>query len=147
MSTGKERSRSPRLQRQAEWSAQEQKNIAAETVEGSTPLSESEAKTLDRHIVRMVDATVTHMDKLWGLFEPDTSGQIHAALGFASWTAYVKDRVQGKIAATDREERKALVAIMSGRGMSQPAIASSLGVSKKTCRTISRWMQVSTLRT
>jgi hypothetical protein len=125
--------RSARLARQREWWAQEQKAIdPAEIVNGTAPLTETKAKQLDGRIQRMVDATVTHMDKLLALLEEAATGQIWGALGFPSWPAYVKNRVQGKISPTDREERKALVELMSGRGMSQRAIAGAVGVSQKT---------------
>ena len=58
------------------------------------------------------------------------AGEIHVALGFSSWPAYVTDVVQ--IVPTDKAERRMLAALMSGEGMSQRAIGAALGVDQKT---------------
>src|SRR5258706_188459 len=58
------------------------------------------------------------------------NGQIHLALGHHSWTAYLADVVQ--IGSQDRDERRKIIALLSGEGMSQRAIASVVGVSQKT---------------
>ena len=57
-------------------------------------------------------------------------GQIHKALEYQSWTAYIKDTVQ--IHVNDRAERKSLVTLMSGKGMPTRAIAAVLGKSQST---------------
>jgi hypothetical protein len=106
--------------------------VDAEIVSDPAPLSETEAMKLDGRIQRMVGTVAGNMDTLLTLLEEAAKGEIHVALSFPSWPAYVQDRVKGKLAPTEREERKALVALMGDRGMSQRAIAASLGVSKKT---------------
>ena len=94
------------------------------------PLSEGKAKQLDKRIRAASTRFANEGDKLLDLLEEAATGQIHVALGFTSWTAYVKEACDFKV--SDREERKALVSIMSGKGMSQRAIAGTLGVSQKT---------------
>ncbi len=122
---------SARLEHQREWWAQEQqKTVETAIVDGTTPLTENQAKTLDQRIRLMVGSISDQLDKLAGLIAEAKAGQIHIALGYASWTAYVKDAIQ--VAPKDKAERKALVTLMSGQGMSQRAIGAALDVSKKT---------------
>jgi len=99
--------------------------IDAELVE---PLSKKAAEALDKKIRAASDRLVTHRGKLIELLDEAARGEIHVALGFPSWTAWVKDAVQ--IQVTDAEERKQWVQLMSGKGMSTRAIAGSLRISK-----------------
>jgi hypothetical protein len=103
-----------------------------ETIEGEIvePLTKKAAEALDKKIRAASDRFVTHREKLIELLDEAARGEIHEALGYSSWTAWVKDAVQ--IQVVDAEERKALVALMSGKGMSQRVIAGTLNVSKKT---------------
>jgi transcriptional regulator with XRE-family HTH domain len=94
------------------------------------PLSEKAAKALDKKIRTASDRLSTTTENLLNLLEEAAAGAIHEALGLPSWTAWFKDAVQ--INVSDRFERKELVKMMSGKGMSQRAIAGSLGVSQKT---------------
>jgi len=104
--------------------------IEAEIVEAPAPLSEGKAKVLDKRIrqasARVIDNTAT----LLNLLDEAAVGQIHVALGFPSWTAWVKDAVQ--ISPADDTERKSLVQLMNGKGMSQRAIADVVGVNQAT---------------
>jgi hypothetical protein len=99
-------------------------------VEVLQPLTEKEAKALDKKIRSASDKLSTQTENLLDLLEQAAAGSIHEALGLPSWTAWFKDAVQINI--SDRFERKELVKMMSGKGMSQRAIAGSLGVSQKT---------------
>lgn len=94
------------------------------------PLSEKAAKALDKKIRSASDKVSTYTESLLNLLEEAAAGSIHEALGLPSWTAWFKDAV--RISVSDRFERKELVKMMSGKGMSQRAIAGSLGVSQKT---------------
>ncbi|MCX2934040.1 helix-turn-helix domain containing protein [Mycobacterium sp. CVI_P3] len=71
---------------------------------------------------------------LYDLVEQAKAGQIHLALGYASWTAYVADACKIEI-KIDRDKRRELVGWLSDEGMSQRAIAATLGVSKNTVTT------------
>lgn len=104
--------------------------VDGEIVDGPTPLTEREAKALDKKIRAASDKLSTTSENLLNLLEKAASGQIHEALGLSSWTAWFKDAVQ--INVSDRFERKELAKMMSGKGMSQRAIAGALGVSQKT---------------
>jgi hypothetical protein len=100
--------------------------IDAEVVQ----LTEKQAKALDKRVRAASDKLSTSTDNLLGLLEEAAAGEIHVALGLSSWTAWFKDAVQ--IQVSDRFQRKELVNLMSGKGMSQRAIAGTLGVSQKT---------------
>lgn len=99
------------------------------TVEVSQ-LTKTQAKALDKRIRSASDKLSTASENLLDLLEQAAAGAIHVALELPSWTAWFKDAVQ--IQVSDRFERKELAKLMSGKGMSQRAIAGSLGVSQKT---------------
>jgi hypothetical protein len=99
-------------------------------VEYQPPLTKSAAKALDKKIRTASDKLTTNAEALWDLLEQAALGQIHEALEYPSWTAWMKDAVQ--FTPSDRVERKALAALMSGKGMSQRPIAGTLGVDQKT---------------
>jgi transcriptional regulator with XRE-family HTH domain len=94
------------------------------------PLTEKGAKALDKRIRQASTRFANEGDKLKELLETALNGEIHKALGFPSWTAYVKDAVD--FVPAGREDRRELVKLMSGKGMSQRAIAGALNVSQKT---------------
>jgi hypothetical protein len=114
----------------AETEAEEEPGTEVAETEAPEPLSEKEAKALDKKIRAASDKLSTQTENLLDLLEQAASGSIHEALGMSSWTAWFKDAVQ--INVSDRFERKELAKMMSGKGMSQRAIAGSLGVSQKT---------------
>jgi len=99
-------------------------------LEGPQPLSEGKARQLDKRIRAASSRVVDQASQLMALLEEAALGQIHVALGYPSWTAYVKDAVQ--ITPVDDTQRKALVSLMSGKGMSQRAIADVVGVNQAT---------------
>ena len=75
----------------------------------------------------------TNANTLLQLLAEAECGRIHLALGYRSWTAYVKDRAQ--ITVTDKLERKALVSLMSGKGISQRSTAAVVAVDQKNVGT------------
>lgn len=99
-------------------------------VEAAPTLSKREAKALDKRIRTASDKFSTSTENLLDLLEQAAQGQIHVALELPSWTAWFKDAVQ--VSVSDRFERKELVKLMSGKGMSQRAIAGTLGVGQAT---------------
>jgi hypothetical protein len=102
--------------------------IDAEVVE---PLGREAAESLDRRIRQTVGFIHDGVEKLLGLVEEAKAGQIHVALGYASWGAYLADvgTVPVKLARANR----ALVANkLSDEGVSQRIIASLLNVSVGT---------------
>jgi hypothetical protein len=93
-------------------------------------LDKHAAKALDDKIREVSGKLATDAADLLNLLKRAKAGQIHVALGFSSWPAYVIDAVQ--FATTDRADRRMLSVLMYREGMSQRAIGASLGVDQKT---------------
>lgn len=100
-------------------------------------LTKRQAQALDKKVRAASDKVANDQDKLvtdanalLDLIDEAARGQIHVALELPSWTAWLKDAVQ--INPSDRLERKELVKLMSGQGLSQRAIGAILNVSQKT---------------
>jgi DNA-binding CsgD family transcriptional regulator len=104
--------------------------VNAEIVDDTTPLSETEAKTLNTEIQSACASFTTSREHLQDLLEQAFCGKIDAALGYPSWSAWVAENVD--ITPSDKTERQLWAAAMSGKGMSQRAIADVLGVSVGT---------------
>jgi hypothetical protein len=98
------------------------------------PLNPEAAQALDKQIRREARA----VDQSWGILEKliagAKAGKIHAALGFTSWPAYIADVARREMPNIARsvEQRRQVVALLSGEGMSQRSIADAVGVSQKT---------------
>jgi hypothetical protein len=102
--------------------------VDAEIVE---PLDRESAERLDRRIRLLVGTIHDQMAKLDELVAKAKRGNVHAALGFPSWTAYLTDVFTVDV-RLERQQRRELVAYLSGEGMSQRAIADVVGASKGT---------------
>jgi hypothetical protein len=59
-------------------------------------------------------------------------GRVWLALGYESWADYIKGEFDRAPLYLPRDERKAVVALLRGQGMSQRPIADAVGVSQKT---------------
>jgi hypothetical protein len=93
-------------------------------------ISKEQAVELTAEIRRACVEFVELRDHLQDLIRQAHAGQVHNALGYASWPAWFADTV--KITPADKAARQLWVAFMSGEGMSQRAIGQSLGVDQKT---------------
>lgn len=102
------------------------------TVIDTVLLTEAKARSLDKKIRSAGDKVASGFDTLLTLMEQATEGSIHLALGFVSLSAYFNEAI--RIAPTDTDERQLMAGAMSGKGMSQRAIAKALGVSQSTVR-------------
>jgi predicted transcriptional regulator len=101
-----------------------------------SPLDKRQAKALDKKIRSQVDKVASARDKTLDLLEELSvlvqqakDGQIHKALE-TSWSKWLSDAVQ--IEPRNREDRKMIAQFLYGEGMSQSAVAKTLGVSQKT---------------
>jgi hypothetical protein len=94
------------------------------------PLSETEAKRLDKKIRLIFGNISDELDKLAALIAEAKTGSIHVVLGHKSWTAYLASVAE--IGWKDRDDRRKIVALLSGEGMSQRTIGAVVGVSQKT---------------
>lgn len=106
--------------------------LQATVVVPPEPLSEGAARKLDKRIrlasIRVADESATLLD----LLEEAERGQIHIALGKRSWIEYVKEAVN--ITPINAAERKAMVSLMAGKGLSTHLMAALLGVNQSTTR-------------
>jgi hypothetical protein len=111
----------------------DQLTVPALTVDAEVvdPIGRADAQRLDKRIRLLVGTINDNLAKLYELVEQAKAGEIHKALGYPSWTAYVADvfTVQVRL---DRGQRRELVGYLSGEGMSQRAIADVIGVDQKT---------------
>jgi hypothetical protein len=92
---------------------------------------EGNARRLDQRIRLLVGSIGDNLARLHHLVEEAKQGEIHKALGFASWTAYLADALTIQV-QLDREQRRELVCYLSGEGMSQRAIATAVNTSLGT---------------
>jgi hypothetical protein len=97
------------------------------------PLDHGAAERLDKRIRLMADSIRDNLTKIAALIEEAKTGQIHLALGFSSWTAYLAEALGGRL-ELDTDSRREVVALMSDEGMSNRAIAQAVGVTEITVR-------------
>lgn len=93
-------------------------------------MTKKEAQALNRKIKTLSEKVSTNAFELLTLIEQASTGNIHKALEYKSWTEWYAENVQ--IEVSDKDERKMLVNMMSGKGMSQRAIGASLGIGQAT---------------
>jgi len=55
------------------------------------PLSKTDARQCDKHISAQTKKVAAQLDNLYQMLETVAPAQIHTALDYASWRAYVKD--------------------------------------------------------
>lgn len=93
-----------------------------------------QARRLDSRIRLMSASAADGITKLVDLIAEAKEDQIHVALGFASWTAYLADALCEFNVAVNAASRRELVAVMADEGMSNRAIAQAVGVNEITVR-------------
>lgn len=105
--------------------------IDAEVVE---VLDETAARKLDGRI-RVMAGSVRDQDQtLARLIDQAKDGEVHAVLGYPSWTAYIADVFSSVPLHLEREQRRELVGYLSGEGMSVRAISRTVGAARNTVR-------------
>lgn len=100
------------------------------------PIEASDAESLDKKLRAQARATVDGIERLKEIIAKAKAGQIHVALGFKSWPDYIADVVSKEMPNVARsvEQRRTVVEILAGEGMSQRAIADAVGASQSTVR-------------
>jgi hypothetical protein len=95
------------------------------------PLDETAARQLDTEIRALARQAHIVIEALYALVNEAKANNIHVALGFPSWTAYIADALDGqwKIEADKRGE---VIRYLASQGMSQRAIAAVTGAGKGT---------------
>jgi hypothetical protein len=104
--------------------------VASET--SVTPLERTDAARIDAALRIEARTIAKSMQRFKKLICEAKTKQIHALLGFASWTAYVADVIGAEMKALPVDDRRQIVGLLAGEGMSQRAIADAIKVSQKT---------------
>jgi len=99
-------------------------------VEVIEPMSKTAAKALHKKVQSATTKILTQREVLFDLLEEAAAGQIHVALGYASWPAWLADAVN--YTPLDLTERQELVRAFSAKGASQRAIAGMFNISQST---------------
>lgn len=90
------------------------------------------ARRLTERIRLIAQNVADNVTKLRELVQEAKDSEVHRALGFSSWTAYIQDVFGDEPLRLARDVRRELVAELSAQGMSTRAIAPILGVDHKT---------------
>lgn len=99
---------------------------------GQTELLPGDARRLTERIRLIAGTVADNMQKLRELVDQARSGNAHAVLGYASWTAYITDLFGDEPLRLARDVRQELVAELASQGMSTRAIAPIVGVDQAT---------------
>lgn len=97
-------------------------------------MSEDAAHRITERIRYTAMVVRDNVAKLQELVAQAQDGQAHVALGYPSWTAYIADVFSDAPLKLERQERREVVAWLSGEGMSNRAIASVANVDERTVR-------------
>ncbi|OBB76804.1 hypothetical protein [Mycobacterium sp. 852014-52144_SCH5372336] len=93
--------------------------------------SEEYARELDSQIRTLAHHAHVVIEALAALVEQAKADSIHTTLGYASWTAYIADALDGQW-KLERDKRGEVVRFLDAHGMSSRAIAKALGIGKGT---------------
>lgn len=106
--------------------------MSAASATAAEPLNHDAAVKLDEQIQTLAGKTGEHLDYLADLLAEAQAGEIHQALGFPSWPAYLADRMQPITKALDPDERRALVVQLYESGFSVRDIAAATNIPRST---------------
>ena len=84
-------------------------------------------EVIDSELRREARTVAWSMVRFRQLIARAKAKRIHEALGFKSWTAYVADVIGIEMTKLPVDDRRQIVALLAGEGMSQRAIAPSSG--------------------
>lgn len=94
----------------------------------------SSARRLTERIRLNAVAVRDGVEKLQALLEEAKEGNVHVALGYPSWPAYIAEVMGDEPLRLSRDDRREIVHYLTGEGMSTRAVGSVLGVSDGTVR-------------
>ena len=106
--------------------------MSAASTTAAEPLDHDAAVQLDEQIQTLAGKTGEHLDYLADLLAEAKAGEIHQALGFPSWTAYLADRLKPITKALDSDERRALVMQLYESGFSVRDISAATNIPRST---------------
>jgi len=96
----------------------------------TTTATRDEAERLTERIRLTATNLIEAKDKLEALLREAQEREVHAALGFASWTAYLAATFADQPMVLPTAERREIVGLLAAEGMSTRAIAPIVGASK-----------------
>lgn len=99
---------------------------------GQYVMDVASARKLTERIRLNVVSVRDGVEKLQTLLGAAKTGNVHVALGYPSWTAYIADVMGEEPLRLSRDDRREIVGYLTGEGMSTRAIGQALGVSGKT---------------
>jgi len=97
-----------------------------------TLLEADEARRLTERIRLIAQNVADNVEKLRELVQKAKDSDVHVVLGYASWTAYLKDVFGDEPLRLARDVRQELVAELAAQGMSTRAIAPIVGADQAT---------------
>jgi len=118
---------------------EENLETATRLAKAASSVTADDAHRLDSRIRLLSGAIGDNLAKLTDLIARAKDAEIHLALGYSSWTAYLASALGQLELAMNAPARRELVGLLTDEGMSQRAIAQAAGVSQAT---ISRDQQV-----
>jgi transposase-like protein len=89
-------------------------------------------KLFDEMLRREARSVALCMIRFQELIVKAKTHHVHEELGFKSWTAYIADVIGKEMTNLPVDDRRQVVALLAGEGVSQRAIAAAVGVSQKT---------------
>ena len=96
------------------------------------PITFDQAEDLDKRLRGEARTVAESMERFKTLIAEAKARDLHQLLGFASWTAYIADIIGKEMGRLHADDRREIVALLTGEGMSQRAIAEAVGVSNAT---------------
>jgi Helix-turn-helix domain len=97
----------------------------------ATPPAAADAQQLDTAIRQLAKQAHIVIEALAILVEQAKATNIHQTLGYPSWTAYIADALDGQW-KLERDKRGKVIQLLASQGMSQRAIAATIGAAKTT---------------
>jgi predicted XRE-type DNA-binding protein len=93
------------------------------------PLPSMKRRDMDAQQSRAITAQIqSSVSDLAALVVQAFHGRVWLALGYPSWADYIKDEFRDSPLHLHRDDRRAVVELLRGHGMSQRAIADAVGV-------------------
>jgi hypothetical protein len=100
--------------------------------DGNGPVARDVAETLDKELRTQARSIAASMERFRELIAEAKASQVHVVLGFKSWPDYIADVVNREMGKLHADDRRQIVALLAGEGMSNPAIGNALGVDQST---------------
>jgi hypothetical protein len=108
-----------------------EEQLQAHTLEVITPLTKHQATALDKQIRERADQVAQDICAIKELLDQAQAEQVHLTLGWKSWPAYVADVLSGRLDVTENN-RKSIVRVLRGEGLSLRAIGTATNTSKSS---------------